>query len=87
MDQLVIATPDEPLAGLYTRLNRRPHSPAAGHTAGHVLVTGADGDVAGVLTPADFGQAARAAQAAQAPRTPGAGPSRATSAGSGGEPG
>ena len=98
VDQLVFATPDEPLAGLYPRLSGRPHSPAAAHTAGHVLVTGTDGELAGVLTPADFAhaaqaaRAAQAAQAAQAARAAGAAPaadraSRAAATGPGPAPG
>jgi Zn-dependent protease len=58
LDHLVFTTPDEPLTGLRARLNVRPAGPAAMYTAGHVLVLGADGELAGVLTPADFTRAA-----------------------------
>ena len=36
-----------------------PASPAALHTAGHALVLADDGELAGVLTPADFARAAQ----------------------------
>ena len=58
-EHLVFSTPDEPLAGLRRRLSVRPASPAALHTAGHVLVLGPDGELAGLLTPADFARAAQ----------------------------
>jgi Zn-dependent protease len=54
---VVLTTPDEPLNDLIVRLSVRPGVPAALHTAGHALVLGADGAVAGVLTPADFARA------------------------------
>jgi Zn-dependent protease len=57
--QVVISTPDEPLTELRSRLAVRPTSPAALHTAGHALVLGADGELAGLITPADFVRAAQ----------------------------
>jgi Zn-dependent protease/CBS domain-containing protein len=63
---------DEPLTDLQTRLSVRPASPAALHTTGHALVLGPSGELAGLLTPADF---ARAAQfGALRASTAGAGP-------------
>ena len=38
---------------------RRPASPAALHTAGYALVLGPSGELAGLLTPADFARAAQ----------------------------
>ena len=64
-DHVVFSTLDEPLTELRRRLAVRPASPAALHTAGHALVLRADGELAGVITPADFAQAARPG----APRT------------------
>jgi Zn-dependent protease len=75
VDHLVFTTPDEPLSTLRARLSVRPAVPAARYTAGHVLVLGADGELAGVLTPADFTRAAQ----------PGA--RRSAPPGRGGEPG
>ena len=57
--QVVISTPDEPLTELRRRLAVRPATPAALHTAGHALVLGANGELAGVITPADFARAAQ----------------------------
>jgi Zn-dependent protease len=57
--QVVFSTPDEPLTELRSRLNVRPASPAALHTAGHALVLDADGELAGLITPADFARAAQ----------------------------
>ena len=67
LDHLVFTTPDEPLTGLRARLNVRPAGPAAMYTAGHVLVLGADGELAGVLTPADFTRAAQLGARRSAP--------------------
>ena len=58
-EHLVFTTPDEPLAQLRSRLSVRPASPAALHTAGHALVLGPGGELAGVITPADFARAAQ----------------------------
>ncbi len=58
VDHLVFSTPDEPLTTLRARLNGRAPVPAARYTAGHVLVLGAGGELAGLLTPADFSRAA-----------------------------
>jgi Zn-dependent protease len=69
---LTFTTLDEPLTDLRARLSTAPASPAALHTAGHALVLGPSGELAGLLTPADF---ARAAQfGALRPATAGAGP-------------
>ena len=69
---LAFTTLDEPLTDLRARLSAVPASPAALHTAGHALVLGPSGELAGLLTPADF---ARAAQfGALRPATAGAGP-------------
>lgn len=59
VDHLVFSTLDEPLTALRARLNVRPSSVPAVYTAGHVLVLGPDGELAGVLSPADFTRAAR----------------------------
>ena len=74
LDHLVFTTPDEPLTGLRARLNVRPAVPAAMYTAGHVLVLGADGELAGVLTPADFTRAAQLGARRSAPPGPGGEP-------------
>lgn len=55
--QLVFTTAGEPLDQLRRRLNVRPASPAALHTAGHAVVLGPGGELEGVLTPADFARA------------------------------
>jgi Zn-dependent protease len=57
--QVVVSTLDEPLTELRRRLAVRPTTPAALHTAGHALVLGTDGELAGVITPADFARAAQ----------------------------
>jgi Zn-dependent protease len=59
---LAFTTLDEPLTDLRARLTRgggqrRPASPAALHTAGYALVLGPSGELAGLLTPADFARA------------------------------
>ena len=51
---LTFTTLDEPLTDLHTRLSVRPASPSALHTTGHALVLGPSGELAGLLTPADF---------------------------------
>ena len=56
---VVTASLDEPMEQLVTRLAIRPATPAALHTAGHVLVVADDGSPAGVLTPADFARASQ----------------------------
>jgi Zn-dependent protease len=56
---LAFTTLDEPLTGLRARLSTAPASPAALHTAGHALVLGPSGELAGLLTPADFARAAQ----------------------------
>ena len=61
---LAFTTLDEPLTDLRARLTRggeqrRPSSPAALHTAGYALVLGPSGELAGLLTPADFARAAQ----------------------------
>ena len=71
VDHLVFTTPDESVTALRARLNVRPSVPAALYTAGHVLVLGPDGDLAGLLTPADFTQAARLGARRAAPPGPG----------------
>ncbi len=69
---LAFTTLDEPLTELRARVSVGPGSPAALHTAGHALVLGPSGELAGLLTPADF---ARAAQfGALRPAIAGAGP-------------
>ena len=55
--QMVTTTGDEPLASVLEKLAARPSSPAGLLTAGHALVLGADGTLAGLLTPADFTRA------------------------------
>lgn len=75
VDHLVFSTLDEPLTALRARLNVRPSSVPAVYTAGHVLVLGPDGELAGVLTPAEFTRAARF------------GTRRPAATGPGGEPG
>jgi Zn-dependent protease len=59
VEQVVVSTLDEPLTELRSRLNVRPASPAALHTAGHALVLDAGGELAGLITPADFARAAQ----------------------------
>jgi Zn-dependent protease len=59
---LAFTTLDEPLTDLRARLigaggQRRPASPATLHTAGYALVLGPSGELAGLLTPADFARA------------------------------
>jgi hypothetical protein len=54
---LAFTTLDEPLTDLRARLGVRPESPAALYTTGHALVLGPSGELAGLLTPADFAQA------------------------------
>lgn len=56
---LAFTTLDEPLTDLRARLAIRPASPAALHTAGYALVMGPSGELAGLLTPADFTRAAQ----------------------------
>jgi Zn-dependent protease len=56
---LAFTTLDEPLTDLRARLSTAPASPAALHTAGHALVLGPSGELAGLLTPADFARAAQ----------------------------
>jgi Zn-dependent protease len=56
---LAFTTLDEPLTDLRDRLSMAPASPAALHTAGHALVLGPSGELAGLLTPADFARAAQ----------------------------
>jgi Zn-dependent protease len=58
-EDVVTATMDEQMGQLATRLAVRPATPAALHTAGHVLVIADDGTPAGVLTPADFARASQ----------------------------
>ena len=71
VDHLIFTTLDEPLTALRARLNVRPSSPPARYTAGHVLVLGADGELAGVLSPADFTRATRFGARRPAPPGPG----------------
>ena len=54
---LAFTTLDEPQTDLRARLGVRPESPAALYTTGHALVLGPSGELAGLLTPADFAQA------------------------------
>jgi Zn-dependent protease len=56
---LTFTTLDEPLTDLRARLSVRPASPAALHTTAHALVLGPSGELAGLLTPADFARAAQ----------------------------
>ncbi len=56
---LASTTLDEQLTDLRARLSVRPASPAALHTAGYALVLGPSGELAGLLTPADFARAAQ----------------------------
>jgi Zn-dependent protease/CBS domain-containing protein len=61
---LAFTSLDEPLTDLRARLagaggQRRPASPAVLHTAGYALVLGPSGELAGLLTPADFARAAQ----------------------------
>jgi Zn-dependent protease len=62
VEHVTVTTPDEPLPELYARLSRRPAArtatPAALLTAGHALVLGPDGELAGVITPAALARAA-----------------------------
>ncbi len=69
---LAFTTLDEPLTDLRARLSAVPASPAALHTAGHALVLGPSGELAGLLTPADFARAAQLGALRSA--TAGAGP-------------
>ena len=69
---LAFTTLDEPLTELRARVNVGPASPAALHTAGHALVLGPSGELAGLLTPADFARAAQFGALRSA--TAGAGP-------------
>jgi Zn-dependent protease len=54
---LVTTTADEPLSRLLARLAAWPRIPVALHTAGYALVLTEDGQLAGVLTPADLTRA------------------------------
>ena len=58
---LTFTTLDEPLTGLRARLAQgghgRPDSLAALQTTAHALVLGPSGELAGLLTPADFARA------------------------------
>jgi Zn-dependent protease len=58
---LTFTTLDEPLTGLRARLahggHGRPDSLAALHSTAHALVLGPSGELAGLLTPADFARA------------------------------
>jgi len=56
---LVTTTSDEPLTSLIGRMSGWPAIPAAVHTAGHALVLGPDGELAGVVTPTDLARAAQ----------------------------
>ena len=69
---LTFTTLDEPLTELRARVSVGPASPAALHTAGHALVLGPSGELAGLLTPADFARAAQFGALRSA--TAGAGP-------------
>jgi len=69
---LAFTTLDEPLTDLRARLSVSPASPAALHTAGHALVLGPSGELAGLLTPADFARGAQFGALRSA--TAGAGP-------------
>ena len=69
---LTFTTLDEPLTELRARVSVGPASPAALHTAGHALVLGPSGELAGLLTPADFARAAQVGALRSA--TAGAGP-------------
>ncbi len=69
---LAFTTLDEPLTELRARVSVGPASPAALHTAGHALVLGPSGELAGLLTPADFARAAQLGALRSA--TAGAGP-------------
>ncbi len=60
VDHVTFTTLDEPLTELRTRLSARPATPAALDTMGHAIVLGTDGQLVGVLTPADFARAAQA---------------------------
>jgi Zn-dependent protease len=68
---LMFTTLDETVTGLRARVGVRPGSPAALHTTGHALVLGPSGELAGLLTPADFAEAAQSG--APRPATAGAG--------------
>ena len=72
---LAFTTLDEPLTELRARVSVGPASPAALHTAGHALVLGPSGELAGLLTPADFARAAQFGALRSA--TAGAGPGHA----------
>ena len=85
VDHLIFTTLDEPLPVLRGRLNVRPAGPSALYTAGHVLVLGADGELAGVLTPADFTRAARYGTRRPAPGAPPVPPASPGPPGPGGE--
>ncbi len=69
---LTFTTLDEPLTELRARVSVGPASPAALHTTGHALVLGPSGELAGLLTPADFARAAHLGALRSA--TAGAGP-------------
>ena len=69
---LTFTTLDEPLTELRARASVGPASPAALHTAGHAVVLGPSGELAGLLTPADFARAAQFGALRSA--TAGAGP-------------
>ncbi len=69
---LTFTTLDEQLTDLRARLSVGPASPAALHTTGHALVLGPSGELAGLLTPADFARAAQFGALRSA--TSGAGP-------------
>jgi len=73
---LTFTTLDEPLTDLRARLAHGvqggPDSLAALHTTAHALVLGPSGELAGLLTPADFAQAAQFSALRAA--TAGAGP-------------
>jgi Zn-dependent protease/CBS domain-containing protein len=73
---LTFTTLDEPVTDLRARVahggQSRPGSPAALHTTGHALVLGPSGELAGLLTPADFAEAVQSGALRAA--TAGAGP-------------
>ncbi len=68
---LTFTTLDETVTGLRARVAVRPGSAAARHTTGHALVLGPSGELAGLLTPADFAGAVQSG--ASRPATAGAG--------------
>ena len=71
---LTFTTLDETVTGLRARVAVRPGSPAALHTTGHALVLGPSGELAGLVTPADFAEGVQSGAPRSATAGAGGGP-------------